>query len=198
MNRLDYFFENAKGKVLYIGCYMRPPINIASTYLSLFPSKDMTGLDLVMEDAALNIKKGDALKPFGVNEYDTIIAGELLEHFDKEEAKVFVSNCWKALKEDGELILTTPNLEALLNRLFHKFDNANCGGFSPHKVLYTIHGIKVFLNDQNFIVNDLFMLPYDEGSSPDLPKIVYVLRSIMHNFLPDSLRENIVVKARKK
>lgn len=183
--------------MLYIGCYMRPPINIAPTYLALHGLRNITGLDKFMSDQDLNIIKGDALKPFGQNKYDTIIAGELIEHFDKEEATAFLLNCKRALRKDGILIITTPNKGALLNRIFHKYDTANCGGVSPHKKVYEIEELVNFIEKNGFCAMELMMLPYDSESSPDHHRLVYILRKALHYCLPDILRENIVIKSKR-
>jgi 2-polyprenyl-3-methyl-5-hydroxy-6-metoxy-1,4-benzoquinol methylase len=53
--------------------------------------------------------------PVGNESYDVVTAGEVIEHMIDEEA--FLEECCRVLKKDGALVLTTPNLSFLLNRI---------------------------------------------------------------------------------
>jgi len=44
--------------------------------------------------------------------YDLIVGLDIIEHFYKEEAMRFLDNCYSDLKENGRLILQTPNAES--------------------------------------------------------------------------------------
>jgi len=193
MNRIQYFVSNFRGKVLNIGCYDSKSYDLMlnSGY------KDLYGLDLVEGDSSRRIRKGDALKMNFKNEFDVIIAGELVEHLHPKEASLFLKNCFNALKKGGEIILTTPNKLAWSNRLFHKFDTASPAMYQGHVHVFKIDELESFLAKSNFAVEDSFCLPYSREASPNHFEIVYIVRSLVHYLLPKGLQEQIVVKAKK-
>jgi SAM-dependent methyltransferase len=43
------------------------------------------------------------------SEFDIITAIEVIEHVPYEKQAVFIENCWKSLKDNGMLVMTTPN-----------------------------------------------------------------------------------------
>lgn len=53
--------------------------------------------------------------PIADQSTDLITAGELIEHMTDESW--FLQECWRILKPGGWLVLTTPNLSFLLNRI---------------------------------------------------------------------------------
>lgn len=53
--------------------------------------------------------------PFKDKEFDVIFAGEVIEHTIDDD--LFLRECYRILKHNGLLILTTPNLVSLGNRL---------------------------------------------------------------------------------
>jgi SAM-dependent methyltransferase len=53
--------------------------------------------------------------PFKSESIDSILAGELIEHL--YDPLIFLSECRRVLQPDGILVLTTPNLAALQDRL---------------------------------------------------------------------------------
>lgn len=55
--------------------------------------------------------------PFEPNSVDLIEASQLIEHFDYIHCKYILSECFRTLKPDGELILETPDLK----KTFKKF-----------------------------------------------------------------------------
>lgn len=193
MNRIDYFISRFRGKVLNIGCYDSESygLMLKSGYANL------SGLDFVEGDKARRIVKGDALKMDFKNEFDVIIAGELIEHFYPGQAKVFLKNSFNALKKGGELILTTPNKGAWSNRLFHRFDNASPPMYQGHVHVYEIEELKKFVEANGFSVKECFCLPYSREASPSHSEAVYILRKIVHYFLPMHLQEQVVLRAER-
>lgn len=98
------------GKVLEIGCY-------DGRYLQVLQSRgwDVVGVDLQPQPASF-ILEHDAQYPFPFShDFDLVIAVEVIEHIVDTEA--FLRNCYKVLKKDGRLVLTTPNLVSGINRL---------------------------------------------------------------------------------
>jgi SAM-dependent methyltransferase len=95
----------ASGKILDIG-YAHAP--------NIFLKGEVTGLDLHLPekkpDNYSRIIIGDAQKLseyFNSEEFDTIIAGELIEHLPNYCA--FLDECAKVLRKGGVLIISTPN-----------------------------------------------------------------------------------------
>ena len=193
MNRIDYFASKFRGKVLNIGCFDSESYNLLlkTGYAKLF------GLDIVKGDKAKRITKGNALNMTTKNEYDVIIAGELIEHFYPKQTRKFLANCLAALKNGGNLIITTPNKNAWSNRLFHRFDKANPSEYQSHVHVFEINELKKLLEEQGFKVQECFCLPYSEEASPNHHKLVYAARKFVHYLLPQSLQEQIVVCSKK-
>ena len=82
------------------------------------------GLENSKNAVQLAKAKGRLVKEFNVEEdnwpsfdikFDVVFAGEIIEHvFDTDK---FLQNIHKVLKDDGALVLTTPNIAALGRRL---------------------------------------------------------------------------------
>ena len=191
MNRPDYFVSKLNGKVLNIGCFD------SDSYRLMFDSgyENLFGLDLVVENKEMRIVKGDALEMDYENEFDVIIAGELIEHFFYSETKQFLEKCRKALKPNGKLVITTPNKKAWTNRLFHRFDNAKPERYSRHLYLFEADELTKVVEEEGFAVKECFCLPYTSESSPFQSDLVYFVRWFVHWFLPRGLQEQIVVLA---
>lgn len=77
---------------------------------------DEEHIDIMFENGYKNAMVADA-QTFSFDEpFDTIVAGELIEHLS-EPAK-FLSNCWEHLNPSGRLILSTPYAFALIHVLY--------------------------------------------------------------------------------
>lgn len=78
---------------------------------------DCTGLDISPhEHPRIKTIQCDILDglPVESESYDVVTAGEIIEHTLQEGD--FLDECYRVLKPDGELLLTTPNLAFFLNR----------------------------------------------------------------------------------
>lgn len=74
-----------------------------------FPNKKIIGIDISGNpDIKYDLNKGIPLNNRSV---DVIFAGEIIEHLN--EPHFFLKECKRVLKEDGTLILTTPNARGL-------------------------------------------------------------------------------------
>jgi 2-polyprenyl-3-methyl-5-hydroxy-6-metoxy-1,4-benzoquinol methylase len=71
--------------------------------------------------------------------FDVIFAGEVIEHL-LDDAK-FVTSCYDALKPGGMLVLTTPNLVFVANRVRMMFGAMPMFAFAPYH--YRIYNAKV-------------------------------------------------------
>jgi len=103
-----------KNSVLDLGC-----ADITNPYLK---NPRITGFDLKKECTLggnySNFISGDVMKLdsyFGEKDkFDAVIAGELLEHL--EDPILFLKKCYSVLKDDGILVLTTPNPNSIVER----------------------------------------------------------------------------------
>jgi len=78
---------------------------------------DCTGLDINhrrhphIRTLQCDLNEGFPVEAGG---YDLVTAGEVIEHMIDESA--FLAECYRVLKPNGRLVLTTPNLSYLVNR----------------------------------------------------------------------------------
>jgi 2-polyprenyl-3-methyl-5-hydroxy-6-metoxy-1,4-benzoquinol methylase len=104
-------------KVLDIGCVQHNKENYKSKYwlhkAIMEVASEVKGLDLYREGVdylnrkGFNVIHGDAQQFDHENQYDVIVAGDIIEHLDN--AQGFFKSCKRSLKLDGSLIITTPN-----------------------------------------------------------------------------------------
>lgn len=104
-NKLSQNAHYAKGDLLDVGCGEKP-------YAELFKPhvKKYVGLDF-KKTAGKRLKRadiiGDALSlPFADNTFDTVLSTEVLEHVTDPQR--MLSEIFRVLKHNGNLILTTP------------------------------------------------------------------------------------------
>lgn len=76
-------------------------------------TNDVYGIDIVeadiktLQEEGFNVEIGDA-ETFKFNqEFDVIVAGELIEHLSNPG--LFLDRCYEHLSEEGRVIITTPN-----------------------------------------------------------------------------------------
>jgi len=97
--------EHRRGRVLDIG-------TCDFAVLDLFQSFNRFAIDIIRHKAPLSVHftVADCSNglPFLDNQFEVVIAGEVIEHlFDTEE---FVTELYRVLKVGGELVLSTPNM----------------------------------------------------------------------------------------
>jgi len=100
--RLKIMARYARGRILDIGYAQMPNPHLEG---------DVIGLDPAEAPCPPNYRNvvvgtlDDA--PFGDDEFDTVVAGEVIEHV--EEPLKFLRNCRRLLKPGGRLVLSTIN-----------------------------------------------------------------------------------------
>ena len=191
MNRLEFLAEAANGKTLDVG--FNPNYTVLHDALvKKLGQKNVIAIDTVVEKPSKFILKASAEKmPFKKNEFDSIIAGELIEHLKNPEK--FVSESARVLKKGGVLALSTPNRKSWLNRLTHSYE-------APlHFSLFSIPELTALLEKHGFKIIEIKMFPYTaESSEGSRHKWFMPVRKIVHYVVPFSLKENIVLAAVKK
>lgn len=118
-------------------------------------AKSCTGLDCnskilkKLTSLGYNIVSGDAQK-FKMNEiYDVVVAGDLVEHL--EDINSFFNSIRRALKDDGYLIITTPN-PWFFPRIWRCVIKGNPGVDIDHTCWYCTGTLKEILRRNGFEV----------------------------------------------
>jgi 2-polyprenyl-3-methyl-5-hydroxy-6-metoxy-1,4-benzoquinol methylase len=91
---------------------------------------NLSAVDLSADQVALarqvtpNVTHGNALEWLREHRqsFDLLVAMDLIEHFTREEALLFIDLCFAALKPGGRLILQTPNADSPFG-LQHRYND---------------------------------------------------------------------------
>ena len=103
--------------------------SVEATSLENNSNKQLTGINLYQ------VNLNTDFSSFITEKYDVITAVEIIEHL--ESTKNFLRNCYKLLKSQGRLLITTPNIENLPSRLkFFLKGNVSSFEYFTHKDLY--------------------------------------------------------------
>ncbi|MDI6807226.1 MAG: class I SAM-dependent methyltransferase [Candidatus Aenigmarchaeota archaeon] len=184
MDRTEFIKQNIFGRILDVGCE-------GGTLHKLIERDGVYGMDIRIKKYKKGVVQGDAQSiPFKDNSFDTVIAGELIEHLVNPEKFLRESN--RILRKNGILIITTPNKKSWVNRLLKS-------SFHPtHISLFDIQSLKR-ITSKYFFIQRMFCLPYDKISSFGSKfKRLYWFRGLIHHFLPTNLQEEIVLLLRNR
>jgi len=120
-----------------------------SLYYQLKPfCKSMTGTD-IRQSEDKDIIQAD-MQTHNLNKkFDVIIAGDVIEHLDNQG--LFIENMKRHLKENGKLIITTPNFRSL--NPFLKFMSK---GFKTHTLWHDKETITFILEKYDFDIEEIF------------------------------------------
>jgi len=156
-------------RILDIGCY-------DGTISQLIKEKNNVVIGLDMSMNALNMAKKKGIEcvssnadnlPFKDKSFDIVVASEIIEHiFDTGK---FLDEINRILKSNGELILTTPNLALLDNRLRlllglqPHYCEIELEGNAGHIRCFTKKSLKRLIEKHGFIVekirSDILFIP---------------------------------------
>lgn len=108
--RMKFFSQNSQGIVLDIGSFQ-----LQNKYL--LDNKKINkvlGVDFEIpqniiydEFLRVDLNENNVHMPFENKKFDTVIAGEVLEHLNNP--MLILSECFRILKDDGKFILSMPN-----------------------------------------------------------------------------------------
>lgn len=162
---------------------------------------ELTNVYEVARDRGIKSIQHDVSKgiPFSDEFFDVVWAEEIIEHlYDTDH---FLSEVNRVLKRRGILILSTPNLASLINRvkllfgLYPRYVQFSSEG-AGHVRYYTAKVLVKQLKRHNFFVERVMgnFLSFPDPF-PTKPLRKYILNPL-GTFFP-TLSENIIVKARK-
>jgi len=166
---------------------------------------DLSVFNLISSDRAKKInaiiKNCDLEReniPFPDQSFDLVLLAETLEHFNFHPKKVFTEIA-RILKPEGELIITTPNLLRLNNRLkcvlgkSINHDIEENYTFGTHYREYSAVEIEYLLNLAGL---KKIKLKYVDFNYPDRSKVEILINKIIGTLLP-SLKSNIIMVGKK-
>ena len=169
------------GKILDVGCNSNFLHDEIKDY-------DMIGLDITIKYVRGKVMKADGqYMPIKSESFDSVVAGELIEHLKNPE--LFLKESHRILKENGKLIITTPNKKSWWNMISKSYF------IKYHISLFTKNELISSLNKVGFSVNEFLFIPYDKFSNPF--GAFYTFRKIIHHIVPKNLKENMIVIAVK-
>jgi 2-polyprenyl-3-methyl-5-hydroxy-6-metoxy-1,4-benzoquinol methylase len=130
--------------------------------------------------------------PLNANSFECVIFTEVIEHLSYYHIDHVLAQIHRILKENGKLIITTPNFAAIELRLSLLF-----GGIQPFRVInvshnriYTMKEIETFLQRNNFkIIHKYFSLSKDVVTKVDSAR--YSKEHVVKNFLKYRNKVNI-------
>ena len=173
------------GKVLDAG------FNVSTLHWELKKKFDIVGIDVCIKKPEKNIAKADAqCLPFKSGSFDSVLAGELVEHLKSPEA--FVKEAGRVLKKRGTLIVTTPNVKSLINRVFRSYHAP------AHISLFTKQRLLRLMEENSLEMEFYTLFPYTEESSEgSRHRWLFAARKFLHPFLPKGLQEQMFIVAKK-
>ena len=185
MDRVELILKNISGKILDVGCYCG---TLHKRILEKFPQENIYGIDTEIKEQNEHYKKAFAEKiPFPNNFFDSIVAGELIEHL--KEPELFLKEANRLLKKDGVLIITTPNKDSLINRIFHNYELPNA---PLHFSLFNEKELRILLGKNGSKIKKIYFLPYTKESCDGTRhKNLLRLRKYLNFMLPNALKENL-------
>lgn len=190
MNRVEFLLNAVKGRVLDVG-FNPLDSELHEKIVKKAGQENVIGIDVIVKKFESSIVRASAEQmPFKNECFDSIIAGELIEHLHKPEK--FIQECSRVLEKNGLLALSTPNKKSWVNRLFHSYK-------APlHYSLFSIDELIKLLEKNSLKIISLKMFPYTLESSEGTKHQWFMpFRKILHSLMPNPLKENIGLIAQK-
>lgn len=173
-------------KLLDIGCIghnFEERRSLGTFYIEDFQEKATSakGIDILEDDVkraqslGFNVEVGDAESFVDGEKYDVIFAGELIEHLSNPGA--FLRCAYENLKDDGVLILSTPNTFSFsrILRCVTRGTNEPPPN-TEHTCYFTPQTMAQLVSRWGFQIARLYYLDYDYGSLAMSKKKAVLLR----------------------
>ena len=150
-----------------------------------------------LRELGYNIQQGDA-EQFELDEdFDVIIAGELVEHLSNPG--LFLDCARNHLREDGVILLTTPNhfsLGAFLSAFVHNRIPAYSKPIAKHVACYDENLLQDLLRRHGF--TDFTVAYYQWVGKPREKYTSRIINSLLRRFRPNFLSGLMVVERLEK
>ena len=207
------------GRALELGCYLQitPALRNLHGYLEVRGAYLGTPGETVK--SAVTANDGEVFEclidlfnaeidsfPYSDGHFSTVLCCELLEHLERDPMHM-MTEIHRVLKDEGILILTTPNISSLRSiaqclkgahpASFRRYNRVKLGGEAEpgHSREYTPDEIRLLLSDSGFIPLSVETVPYGETVLEDPSWVAPVLRGLK---LPVELREDCIVAVARK
>jgi len=121
-------------------------------------------------------------------EFDVVVAGEIVEHV--YNCGLFLDSAWRALKQNGKLIITTPNaysLTGIIYSIFRRKERCH----PEHVCYYSPQTLRYLVERHGFSIDELHCM-----SRPSQSRLIEIMRALVIRWNP-LLGEKIVVIASK-
>jgi 2-polyprenyl-3-methyl-5-hydroxy-6-metoxy-1,4-benzoquinol methylase len=177
-----------------------------SPYLSKEAFKD------ILKSYSIRLELSDFQKTgniFGTGSelYDIIVFTEIAEHLDHSTLLRSLIAIRKRLKENGIVIITTPNLVSVVNRIRFLLGDGDLGYWGDghknlenrlwgHIVYYDLKRLTRILEDIGLSPRSKYTFNYGTGTKPDITNRVLNVISLISLFLPNS-KKTIFIVAKK-
>ena len=150
---------------------------------------ELVGIDIQEEETkkvkekGYNIISGDAVTISLDKKFDVIVAGEFMEHISNHG--LFLENMHRHLKDDGVLILTTPNLFALRYQLLN-FISRKVISNKEHICWFDFYTLKELCERHSFCLQESYY--HFDSNTPWYKYIpIRVLTLFRENYAPHIL-----------
>lgn len=201
-SRIMPALKHIKGpKVLDIGCVGMGKNDVLGgldfIFGELSKKYEVTGLDINKEGADKMNKEGykvvaqDAQEPYDLNQkFDTVVSEENIEHI--ANLKTYLDNIRKHLKDDGVLVLSTPNSSCLdfMLQMF-LFGKPQVNHYHTH--VHTLETITYLLESNGFkVTHHEYIQAVEKGMNFNSKIIGFIIR-----FFPARFGRTMILVAKK-
>lgn len=156
-------------------------------------AKTYTGIELdkkranTLKKRGFNIRVGNAETKKLRKKFDTLVAGDLIEHLDNPG--LFLKNCKYHMNKNSILILNTPNAFSINRLLMGLIRGGRLPQFEEHTFLFTEQLLKELLTRHNFKIKEVHYFNHKTGTLKNY--IIRILSKISKQF-----SENILIVAK--
>ena len=203
ITRTQHILNHLKGPtILDIGCAgqaLTPgsPNWLHGAIQSRFP--DTYGIDINSEsiDELINLGYKNiyvaSAETFKLEkDFDTIVAGELIEHL--ENPGLFLDNAKNHLKKEGQLLITTPYPFSLMNILYAFYKYPETSSNPEHTCWFCPSNIYSLADRTGYTIDRIELIEdYDPTKSSRIYRIFIRFIQVFRWLIPDRLKNNTML-----